>query len=67
MSEWISVKDRLPEEQGNYLTHCYGNIEVQRFGFRYEAGKRITEKMDWNEHGYSYLTSHWMPLPEPPK
>ena len=63
MSEWISVKDRLPDKAGDYLVALpykwTGGIDwvIDRIYFRGKttwatANKRI---------------SHWMPLPEPPK
>jgi len=60
MSDWISVKDRLPVH-GNYtLTfhensvppiriHCYSNVAKQ---WSCNSGGKIT---------------HWMPLPDPPQ
>lgn len=64
MAEWISVKDRLPTENGKYLAAI--------------AGDKIEEPyviLWWFYNGkfqdfYYFPTryvSHWMPLPEPPK
>ena len=78
--EWISVKDRLPQEDGSYLvtTNCFGNrqgINIRCFA---KDGETVDEydlagqKYVWyfydSECGYAstkYVT-HWMPLPEPP-
>ena len=72
MSEWISVKDRLPE-LGDYSVLAYwghGGIDMVHVadyfkditaGVDHQGNQRFTK---W------YLTSgvtHWMPLPEPPK
>lgn len=57
MSEWISVKDRLPEKSGYYLIwteHSYYLIGF--FSSNIDNGK-----WDWID------VTHWMPLPEPPK
>ena len=58
---WISVKERLPEENKNYLV----------YGVFLPLGVKA---MDMNRFdGTKWLTSadveitHWMPLPEPPK
>jgi Protein of unknown function (DUF551) len=61
--EWISIKDRLPENQSTVL--IYGNgYDVQYFednGFYdfeidYEFSVNKTENV-----------THWMPLPIPPE
>lgn len=64
MAEWISVKERLPEEKkAHYLCYldddsiavCYwSNISIN--GIRWE----------WHNPNWKEVT-HWMPLPEPPK
>ena len=62
MIKWISVKDRLPEKQMNYLVYvppCYVNV-VYYNGFEWVV--------DVGEYCFSaYEITHWMPLPEPPK
>lgn len=75
MSEWISVVNRRPAEDGDYLTYlikndCSYRIEVQRFcNKRRELagtyGKLSTnwELTTWDDN----IVTHWMPLPEPPK
>jgi hypothetical protein len=63
MTEWISVDERLPEENGDYLCtwHC-GSIapHVMVYIGRYSDKYKRFSNMDWN-----YVT-HWMPLPQPP-
>lgn len=59
MSEWISVKDRLPEMKGYYLV-CYPFYNRQEINIVYFRGKSQWAKCS------KYIT-HWMPLPEPPK
>ena len=76
--KWISVKERLPKKDGDYL--CYkksGLYEV--FGFAKDGRKKHKYDFfrDWknvwffyaSEYGYVTTDSvtHWMPLPEPPK
>lgn len=66
MSEWISVKDRLPETAGEYLVvyhPCYWDAvrEELRVGIDTFRGKTA-----WAKKKYQRVT-HWMPLPESPK
>ncbi|MDX8383427.1 MAG: DUF551 domain-containing protein [Ghiorsea sp.] len=71
MSEWISVDDRMPEDnqdvafiaifdEGN--THDY--LNGRRLGGRYRSGK--FGGFSFPSHS-GILASHWMPLPSPPK
>ena len=81
IQKWTSVKDRLPEKDGNYLVVInyfgkYQNINVRSFA---KAGETVNEydlageKNVWyrydSEYGYVSTSSvtHWMPLPELPK
>ncbi len=63
--KWISVKNRLPEHEGHYLTYPF----KYSFASYYHKYGRLKGKWtnDINRHeGEDYIT-HWMPLPEPPK
>ena len=69
VQEWISVKDRLPEE-GDYVLcvlkgfNYGGKIQVCKFC----PADKFKDK-PYFEHfrnGFPSVT-HWMPLPEPPK
>ena len=63
---WISVKDRLPDKNGQYLCWFGKNIIAK--------GAAIATYLEmWKSFGslesletYPNVT-HWMPLPEPPK
>ena len=60
MSEWISVKDRLPENDSCILIYD-GDVGI----CIYYKGKF----QDFDENGYPFekrYVTHWMPLPEPP-
>lgn len=61
MSEWISVKERLPEKNTKVL--CYFKYEpntpdVICENVYYGSGRWMSE---------SSKVTHWMPLPEPPE
>lgn len=62
-SEWISVKERLPERFEHVLVYCKkhrGDIFVS-CGYRYD-------NTGWYVDGiYTTVVTHWMPLPEPPE
>ncbi len=58
--EWISVKDRMPENGVRVLTACDDGIVrlgISKGGFPFVVNRA---------HQFSGVT-HWMPLPEPPK
>lgn len=60
-NKWISVKDRLPEDGQQVLTHKNGICDVQT----YEARRNGWISGCWF---WSMATvTHWMPLPTPPK
>ena len=58
-SNWISVKDRLPEEGENVLT--YG----ARPSYDVVYVNRLIDKKS-GEWLYGEYVTHWMPLPQPP-
>lgn len=58
-SEWISVKDRLPENDGHYIVCRTINPYQIVFEARWKEGKWMSVVQ------LDYIT-YWMPLPEPP-
>ena len=64
--EWIGVKERLPEVNGNYLCAMRDNI-VEPFVaiHQFYNGKFIMQ--EWFVENVGRAVTHWMPLPEPPK
>jgi hypothetical protein len=58
-SEWISVKERLPEP-GERVLYCYRGFVGEGY---------VTKSGEWERAGIwtRYYPSHWMPLPEPPE
>ncbi len=63
MSEWISVKERLPKEEGAYLT--WDDEDPAIWGF-YEGKWCHPASYSPLDPDCSVVT-HWMPLPDPPK
>lgn len=75
MSEWISVKERLPEKDGWYLVYApryWGNSKIYGLdGLAYSNFKH-NYKDHWGiergtGRGWPGIVTHWMPLPDPPK
>ena len=62
MSEWISVDDRLPDENITVLV-CDGD-DVEMGSHNSHFGWTIYE---WDGPSSRSFVSHWMPLPELPK
>lgn len=57
-NEWVSVKDRLPEQSGYYLcTYVFDNHRFYYDRWFWESEKRFATTDN---------ITHWMPLPEPP-
>ncbi len=72
MYNWISVKDRLPDKVGKYLTYSNKNCMVTVKNFL--ANNIYSENKE--EHKLRFIVSngkddknitHWMPFPDPPK
>lgn len=62
VQEWISVKDRLPEnvKEGLLIALRWGEVDI---GWC-EDGRWGSQFVDEYEDGE---VTHWMPLPRPPK
>lgn len=70
--EWISVKDRLPDENGAYLVYAPRYRGGSSSGLDCVDGVMFARwKKRWSiEVGYYKrpgCVTHWMPLPQPPK
>lgn len=70
MSKWISVKERMPEANGIYLTWCVYHDDDDDVGF-YRLSEYYEEKggwYDWINHSYGdSIVRYWIPLLKPPK
>ena len=62
MSEWIDVKDSVPQNNQRVLA-CYGG---DVFFARYLVALK-TWRRDASESGMDQWVTHWMPLPELPE
>ena len=62
-SEWISVKDRLPEDDATYLVYGRNGYGIV-FAVYYGDGEWLTCDDLTN---ITRFVTHWMPLPMPPK
>ena len=65
--QWISVKDRLPEKEGEYLAFGYSASDAARwivvmYDPRDECWYELSSDWDWTDD-----VTHWQELPEPPK
>lgn len=73
MSEWISVKDKLPDKDdiNDYLITDGKRCFVGFYRHKVKAWDNFT--LGWVQEYYSdgsvedIEITHWMPLPEPPK
>lgn len=72
---WISVEDRLPEDDVNVLiTYAdidddqYVGIDITNYGYAYLGGNKLDFK-EWRSpfeyFGSNYKVVAWRPLPEP--
>lgn len=70
VQEWISVAERLPEEEGWYLVYTTPNrghksINKAMFCKWYACGN--FEPYWRGAGGHWANVTHWMPIPQPPK
>jgi hypothetical protein len=70
MSEWISVKDRLPEQDGKYLLLVQKRHSIGTFynGYFYKSTAPKRYYKSWLTENKRYVcVTHWMALPDLPK
>lgn len=66
--QWISVKDKLPEEWIDDDDNTYINYLIYMPYFKAAGiGVYNADEESWLFRGIEVKVSHWMPLPEPPK
>lgn len=81
MPKWISVKERLPKEDGKYLVFKKYSYGTDICTLRFAKDGRKVDKYDfyreWKNVWYYYdsewghitidSVTHWMPMPQPPE
>lgn len=75
MSEWISVKDKLPKADGEYIVYAQDENSPAGEGVWYDnvvvAAEYAFGEWTWRENSNDFditdIVTHWMPLPEPPR
>jgi hypothetical protein len=64
---WISVKDRLPEEWSDVIVTDGINVNAGYFGGTWKEDGGVEKSGFYEyENGIEGLITHWMPMPEPP-
>lgn len=70
MDKWISVKDRLPEDD---LPKTAKQVKVLT-AIKGKSGYAVRSQLRWKNYYGDWVwrysageVTHWMPLPEPPK
>lgn len=68
LPRWISVKERLPKKEGEYLATLVGNVVSVAFFSKINGWSAtiVPPNFSFIKFVDLYVT-HWMPLPEPPK
>ena len=74
VQEWISVKDRLPDNKEHdwvlaQVVEDNGYMHIPRvMEYRQQRNDWFEETYGWlSEHNGVFSVTHWMPLPQPPK
>ena len=67
---WISVKDRLPDFEGEVL--CFREFEDGKGVIGFYNYRKFDNKSGfcyWSSTGWTFVNAveYWMPLPNPPK
>ena len=68
--EWISVKDKLPEDEAPVLAYYGFFRENDDLGTRFIGTLTFfvfDKNPHWQHESTGLFVTHWMPLPEPPK
>lgn len=66
MNNWISVKDKMPNEGEIVMTYGSGAANTQ-FCQAYYRANGFWQELDECGDFLDDSPTHWMPLPEPPR
>lgn len=68
---WISVEERLPEEDEDVLVFAIGDlcavIAITSYSHNLHGLRIDGWRPPWEYFRHNYKITHWMPLPEPPE
>ena len=64
---WISVKDRLPEDERTVLVYYNFGDKCKISFYETLAYYAFDPEPHWQHEGTGLKVTHWMPLPEPPE
>lgn len=65
--EWISVKDRLPEDEKEVLACYYIKPFLNKLFVGVLTYFAFDTEQHWQHESIGLTVTHWMDLPEPPK
>ena len=69
--QWVSVEDRLPERNGEYIvTACDEGEPYDEIIWNdtvVVCAEYYKGCWTWEEYSLDGIVTHWMPLPEPPE
>lgn len=74
-NRWISVHDRMPDKDDNYIVTACDEDFFPGEGIWYSTVVVVAEYYNgswtWYDGGHEYsldgIVTHWMPMPEPPE
>ena len=65
--EWISVKDRLPDNDEPILIYGKATCHTCDPSPKVREGRMYNKRFIFGEYDCTCDVTHWMPLPETPK
>ena len=69
--EWISTKDKMPEDGQKIIfltTHLLEAPDNIYTGIKWDHKMHFSQqRMIQHDHLYMHAVTHWMPIPKPPK